>query len=77
MIFLKKSPKRIKKKTKRLKKYYLFLSMYDEGLADRIRNYGRLSYSNGYKDGYLIGLITGSFIGIFGVFAVKTLCSRV
>lgn len=52
---------------------YYFLAMYDEGLADRIRNYGRLWYSNGYKDGYIVGVITGTFIGIFSVFAVKSL----
>ncbi len=52
---------------------YYFLAMYDEGLADRIRNYGRLSYSNGWKDGYLVGIITGSCIGILGVFAAKIL----
>ncbi len=50
-----------------------FLAMYDEGLADRIRNYGRMSYSNGWTDGYVFGLITGSCIGILGVFAVKIL----
>jgi hypothetical protein len=45
----------------------------DADLADRVRNYGRLSYNNGYKDGYLSGLLTGCFIGILGVFATKAL----
>jgi hypothetical protein len=47
--------------------------MYDEELADRIRNYGRLSYSNGWKEGYIVGLITGTCIGILGSLAVKSI----
>jgi hypothetical protein len=50
---------------------YYFLAMYDEGLADRIRNYGRMSYSNGWTDGYVVGIITGSCIGILGGLAIK------
>ena len=47
--------------------------MYDEGLADRIRNYGRMSYSNGWTDGYVVGIITGTFIGILSGLAIKGL----
>jgi hypothetical protein len=34
--------------------------------AEKIRNYGRLSYENGYKDGYLYGSIVGCVITISG-----------
>jgi hypothetical protein len=45
--------------------------MYDKELEERIKNYGRLSFSNGYKDGFMTGLVTGCLITMLGVLVVK------
>jgi hypothetical protein len=48
--------------------------MYDEELEEKIKNYGRLSYNNGFKDGFFIGICMGSVISIISILATKTLC---
>ncbi len=45
--------------------------MYDKELEDKIKNYGRLSFNNGYKDGFLTGLVTGCLISMLSVLVVK------
>jgi hypothetical protein len=45
--------------------------MYDKELKDRIINYGRLSFNNGYKEGFMTGLVTGCLITMLGVLVVK------
>lgn len=48
--------------------------MYDEELVEKIKNYGRLSYNNGFKDGFFIGICMGGVISIISIMATKTLC---
>lgn len=46
--------------------------MYDNDLADKIRNYGRLSYNNGYNNGFISGLVIGCIIGISSILIFNT-----
>ena len=46
--------------------------MFSKDDADKIINYGRLSYENGFKDGYFSGLVTGSLLTMLGVLIAKT-----
>jgi hypothetical protein len=47
--------------------------MYDKDLEEKIKNYGKLSFNNGYKDGFFTGLVTGCLITMVGVLCGKTL----
>lgn len=51
---------------------YYVISMYDNDLADKIRNYGRLSYNNGYNNGFISGLVIGCIIGISSILIFNT-----
>jgi hypothetical protein len=44
-----------------------FFRMFSKEDAEKIRNYGRLSYDNGYKDGYGHGMVMGGVFVISGV----------
>jgi thiamine transporter ThiT len=47
--------------------------MYDKELEEKIINYGKLSFNNGYKDGFFTGLVTGCLITLMGVLGGKIL----
>jgi hypothetical protein len=47
--------------------------MLSEEDKELILNYGRLSYENGFRDGYSKGLITACFITIIGICTLKVI----
>ncbi len=46
--------------------------MSDDELIKRVSNYGRLSYNNGFKDGYLSGIVSGVLLSTITVVLINT-----
>ena len=47
--------------------------MFLKDNTEKIFNYGRLSYENGYRDGYMLGLVVSCFIVIASICIIKIL----
>jgi hypothetical protein len=45
--------------------------MSDDDLIKRISNYGCLSYNNGFKDGYLSGIVSGVLLSTMAVVLIN------